>query len=280
MTDFGTRIASKNRIMRPLRSRLAPLLLMCFMAGCAISEEQEIKMGIAAAPKFEKLFGGLYPDRAVQRYVADVGMSMVRYTGRDDLPWEFKVVNSKQINAFALPGGKVYITRGLLMKLENEAQLASILGHEAGHVAHRHSVEQLERAQLLQGGAAIAGIVAGSSAVGDITQMVTGLAMMKYSRDQEKEADLTGLNYMTRQGYDPRQIVRTMEILKKASGGKSQPEFLSTHPSDITRINQIEAALPDALRFYHPSGDLPPPMPTPAPRPIYKPDIGPMPQTG
>jgi len=219
------------------------LLFLSFLAGCAISEEQEIKMGIQAAPRFEKQFGGLYRDPAVQRYVSDVGMRMVRYTGREDLPWEFKVVDSKQINAFALPGGKVYITRGLLMKLENEAQLASILGHEAGHVAHRHSVEQLERAQILQGAAALAGIVAGSGAVGDITQMVSGLAMMKYSRDQEKEADLTGLDYMTRRGYDPRAMVRSMEIIKQASGGKSPPEFLSTHPNPGNREEYLQETI-------------------------------------
>jgi predicted Zn-dependent protease len=222
-----------TRLLTPL-TRCSTILLLIFITGCAISEDQEIKMGIQAAPQFEKEFGGIVRDAALQRYVNDVGMSMVRYTGREDLPWEFKVLNSKQINAFALPGGKVYITRGMLDQLQNEAQLASILGHEAGHVAHKHSVQQLERAQLLQGGAAIAGLFGGGG-VGDITQLVGGLAMMKYGRDQEKDADLAGLDYMVREGYDPRASVQTMEILQKASGGKSQPEFLSTHPNPGNR---------------------------------------------
>ncbi len=191
-------------------------------------------MGIQAAPKFEKEFGGLVRDSELQRYVQKVGMSMVPHTGREDLPWEFKVLNSNQVNAFALPGGKVYITRGMLNQLQNEAQLASVLGHEAGHVAHRHSVQQLERAQLLQGGAALAGVFGGGS-VGDVTQLVAGLAMMKYGRDQEKDADLSGLEYMVKEGYDPRGSVQTMEILERAAGGRGQPEFLSSHPNPGNR---------------------------------------------
>ena len=104
-------------------------------------------------------------------------------------------------------------------------------------------MEQLERAQIMQGGAALVGIVAGSGAVGDITQLVTGLALMKYSRDQEKQADLTGLDYISRQGYDPTAMVRTMEIMKRASGGKSQVEFLSTHPNPGNREEYLQEAI-------------------------------------
>src|SRR4051812_28366566 len=103
-----------------------PLLQVAFLSGCALPEEQEIKIASQAAPTLEKQLGGAVPDPAVQRYVSQVGLRLIPYSRRDDMPWQFKVLNSQQINAFALPGGKVYITRGLLARLENEAQLASI----------------------------------------------------------------------------------------------------------------------------------------------------------
>src|SRR5688572_27100179 len=163
--------------------------------GCSISQEQEIAMGREMAPQFEREFGGLYPDEQVQRYVNDVGMSLVRYAGRQDLPWQFRVIESDQINAFALPGGFVYITSGLLSNLENEAQLASILGHEIGHVTERHSVQQIQRAQGAQFVPLLAGLFGGGIA-GDVAGAVTQLGLMKYGRDQEREADFEGLKYM------------------------------------------------------------------------------------
>lgn len=211
------------------------VLTLFTASGCTIDQTDEIQMGREAAPQFEKEFGGLYPDPKVQSYVNDVGMRLARQAGRSDLPWQFRVVNSDEINAFALPGGYIYITKGLLFSLENEAQLASILGHEAAHVAHRDSVEQLERQQLISGGVALAGIAADSSAVGDIGQIVGGLVIMKYSRDQEKNADLAGLDYMVRAGYDPDGMVDAMEIMRKKSGGKGPPEFFSTHPDPENR---------------------------------------------
>ena len=102
------------KLLKMLVKVLPVLLLLPILGGCAISEDEEIKMGLQSAPKIEKEFGGLYPDQQVQSYVREVGMGMVKYTDRSDLPWDFKVVNSKIINAFALPGGQVYITKGLL----------------------------------------------------------------------------------------------------------------------------------------------------------------------
>jgi predicted Zn-dependent protease len=137
-----------------------------------------------------------------------------------------------------VPGGYIYITQGLLFRLNNEAQLAGVLGHEAGHIAHRHSAQQIQQAQGLQIGAVVAGIF-GGSAVGDLSGLVGSLYLMKYGRGQEKEADMSGLKYMTDGGYAPQGMVQTMEILKKASGGKGPPEFLSTHPDPGNRVEYL-----------------------------------------
>src|SRR5687767_3611579 len=110
--------------------RVIPIVLLVFVAtGCAISEEKEIEIGRQSHAQFEREFGGIYPDQQIQQYTSRVGMDMARYAGRPKLPWQFAVLNSKQVNAFAVPGGYVYITRGLLFRMENEAMLAGVLGH-------------------------------------------------------------------------------------------------------------------------------------------------------
>ena len=226
-----------------LRTSLCLMLLAGGGVGCSISQEQEIELGRQMHPQFEQEFGGLYDDPVVQDYVNNVGMSLVTYAGRQDLPWQFRVVDSDQINAFALPGGYVYITRGLLSNLENEAQLAAILGHEIGHVVERHSVQQIQRAQgaqfipFLAGlfGGGIAGVGAGAG---------TPRTRMKYGRDQEREADYSGLKYLERGGYDPRGIVEAMQIMQRAGGGGGgAPEFLSTHPNPGNRIEYLSEAI-------------------------------------
>jgi predicted Zn-dependent protease len=206
--------------------------------GCAISEEQEMKLGREAHGQFEQEFGGVYRDTEIQDYVQKVGLKMARHAGRPNMEWEFKVLNSDQVNAFAVPGGYIYITRGLLFQLENEAQLAGVLGHEAGHIAHKHSVKQIQRAQAAQGvaiGAEVIGQVFGVGGMGDITSVVASLTVMSYGRDQEREADMSGLKYMTKEGYNPRGLVQVMKILKAAMGGGGGPEFLSTHPDPGNR---------------------------------------------
>jgi predicted Zn-dependent protease len=226
-------------------ARSLVFMLPIALPGCAsagsISEEQEIQLGRESAPQFEKQFGGVYPDQGVQRYVDKVGHSIVTFAGRHELPWRFRVLNSDQVNAFALPGGFVYITQGLLFRLENEAELAAILGHETGHVERKHSLQQIARAQNAQLLPALAGIFGGST-VGDIASVVSQLSLMKYSRNQEKEADLEGLKYIARAGYDPRGMVDAMRVLEK-SGGSAPPEFLSTHPDPGNRIEYLTDAI-------------------------------------
>jgi predicted Zn-dependent protease len=228
------------------RRRVTTILLLLFVTtGCAISEEKEIEIGRKSHGQFERQFGGMYPDAAVQEYTSRVGMAMARYAGRPNLPWSFAVLNSKQVNAFAVPGGWVYITQGLLFRMENEAMLAGVLGHEAAHVAHRHSVKQIQKAQTAQGLSLVAGIAGaffGVGGIGDVTNIVASLTLMKYGRGQEKEADMSGLKYMTTSGYNPQGMVQLMAVLQK-SGGGGAPEFLSTHPNPGNRLEYLSSTI-------------------------------------
>ena len=226
---------------RPLLVVLLAILAL-FLTGCTVSEQEEISMGQKLHPQFEKESGGLYPDSQVQQYVNTVGMSVARYAGRPNLDWRFSVVNSDQINAFAVPGGYIYITQGLLFRMTNEAQLAGVLGHESGHIAKRHTVKQIGRTKTTQGLSAVAGVVGGLFGfgfAGDITSAVGALSNMSYSREQEHEADTEGLRYMTRAGYNPQGMVELMKILQSSSGSKGPPEFLSTHPNPGNRVEYL-----------------------------------------
>jgi len=220
-----------NRFIR----KLSPVLPLCFLAGCVMPDEQEMQV-MQTIPRIEKDFGGVWGDATVQRYVSEIGLGLSRSSGNEDAGWEFKVLNSQLSNAFALPGGKVYVTRGLLGKLENEAQLAAILGHEIAHVVCGHTAGQLQRVQAAQDGAMMSAIVGGFGA-DEVNPFVAG--QKRFSREQEKEADLYGLNYMARQGYDPRAVLRMMDIFQFACGGE-RPEAKSTHPSSDNRRQYLQ----------------------------------------
>jgi predicted Zn-dependent protease len=210
-----------------------------------VSEGQEIAMGRQADPEIVAQLG-LYPDSAVQRYVSDLGLRLAAVSERPDLPWTFRVLDDPTVNAFALPGGFIYITRGILTHLESEAQLVGVLGHEIGHVTARHSASQMSRAQLAQIGL-VAGMVF-SETVRDyagVASQSLGLLFLKFGRDDESQADELGIRYMTREGYDPRELAGVMRMLSRtsqlASGGGRAPEWLSTHPDPDNRSEAILA---------------------------------------
>jgi len=231
---------------RNLLRHVSSVLFLVLLSGCAINEQKEIEIGQKTHWQFEQEFGGRYPDAQLQTYVSGVGMNVARYAGRPNLPWQFAVLNSKQVNAFAVPGGYIYITQGLLFRLESEAMLAGVLSHEAAHIAHRHSVQQMQRAQTAQGLAMTAGVVGslfGYGWAGDVTGAVASISLMKYGRDQEKQSDLSGLRYMTQAAYDPRGMVQTMSVLQQASGGKGGPEFLSSHPNPGNRLEYLRETI-------------------------------------
>jgi predicted Zn-dependent protease len=211
-----------------------------------ISEEQEVAMGREADQQVVQSLG-LYQDEEVQAYVNRLGQQLARESERPNLPWTFRVVDDPVVNAFAFPGGYIYVTRGLMTHLSNEAELVSVLGHEIGHVTGRHSVEQMSKQQLAQIGF-IAGMLIKPELAqySDLAQTGLGLMFLKYGRDDEREADDLGLRYMTRENYDPREMPQVFEVLRRVSeqqGGGRVPGWMSTHPTPENRIERIESQL-------------------------------------
>lgn len=216
-----------------------------------ISEEKEIAIGTEAEPQFIAENGGLVESQKLRDYVSNLGNQLAAVSERPDLPWNFNVLDSDQINAFALPGGKVFMSRGLLEKMTNEAQLAGVLGHEIGHVTAQHVNSRMSQALIIQG-IAIGATVAGEVADDDTLKVLGvgagvggGVYLLKFGRDQESESDELGVRYMTRLGYNPLGQVQVMEILKEAAGGGSGSEFFATHPLPQTRIDRLQDLIAD-----------------------------------
>ncbi len=219
----------------------------------ALSRSDEIAMGVQAMPSMLKEYGGKVAQQDLQDYVSSIGKKMAAQTEGDapSLPWEFTLLDSDVINAFALPGGKVFISRGLAERMTNEAQLAGVLGHEIGHVTARHINDQIARETGANIFAQVVGAVAGEAggAVAQAAPVVINVGgnavLLKYSRDQESEADALGMRYMTKVGYNPIAQRQVMEILQKASKAEGGPggEFFATHPYPETRIKRITILL-------------------------------------
>ncbi len=216
-----------------------------------ISESQEIAMGQQADSQVVASVG-LYPNNDLQRYVQDLGAKIAKTSERPNLPWTFRVVDDPSVNAFALPGGFIYVTRGLMTYVENEAELAGVVGHEIGHVTAQHSVHTMSSQELTQ-----LGVTAGMmikpelQRYGQLVNTGLGLLYLKYSRDDESQADHLGLRYMLREGSDPRQLIQVFEMLSRvsaSSGGGSLPVWLETHPSPENRSENIQKEL-DSLRI-------------------------------
>jgi beta-barrel assembly-enhancing protease len=226
----------------------------------ALSVNQEIALGLESAPEMARQFGGLDPDPRRQQLVKSVGQRIVSAIPKaaDVYPFDFHLLGDSQtVNAFALPGGQVFITRALFDQLKTEGQLAGVLGHEVGHVVQRHSAEHIAKAQLQQG---LTGAVAvgaydpdrpGSSRNVAIAAAVAAqLASLKYSRNDELESDRVGLKYMADAGYDPRSMIEVMRVLQAASGGGRTPEFFATHPNPENRLEKLQAL----IREIYPQG--------------------------
>lgn len=217
-----------------------------------LSRDWEIQTGLEAAPQMTEEYGGVVADAGLRQYVTNLGMRLKAETEGENaaLPWEFFLLDSEVINAFALPGGKVFMSRGLAERMTNEAQLAGVLGHEIGHVTARHGNERVSQ-QLVAAGVVSAVAVGASASDSElvaqglpyILSAGSGVFLLKYSRDQESEADYLGMRYMSRVGYNPIGQLQVMEILKAAAGSDHPPEFLATHPLPDTRIERIRALL-------------------------------------
>jgi predicted Zn-dependent protease len=227
---------------------------LALAAGCArnpvtgkrqlalVSTEQEIALGKEGAQQITQSIGR-YEDPKVQAYVQEIGKRMAASSERPELPWSFTVLDDATVNAFALPGGPVFVTRGILTHFNSEAEMASVLGHEIGHITARHSVEQISKAQLAQVGLGVGMILSEDvRQFGQLAGVGLQLAFLKFGRDAERQADELGFKYMTAQSYDPREMANVFTTLARASlargeGGKL-PEWLSTHPDPENRAEK------------------------------------------
>jgi len=218
-----------------------------------MSESQEISMGRQADAEIVQTYG-LYDDPKLAAYVDSVGQRMALLSDRPGLEFTFRVLDSPVINAFALPGGYVYITRGILAHMNDEAELAMVIGHEIGHVTARHGAEQYTKQQLAGLGLGLGSLFVPQVArFGQLAETALGLLFLKYSRDDESQADELGVRYATRAGFDPTEGVSFFHVLDRMSqeSGQSLPSWLSTHPAPGDRV-QRTAELARAAKEEHP----------------------------
>jgi len=225
-------------------------LALALLSGCTVnpitgseelmffSPDKDLELGQKYAPLVEKELGGRMPEEGLQSYVNRIGQRLAGFCQRPDVAYHFAAIEEGGANALALPGGYIYITRDLLKEFKTEAQMAAVLSHEIAHVVARDTLvamsEQIGMTALMA-----AAQVGGSPDLARGTQFVTAVLTLQYSRDDEKEADLAGLTYMTQAGYDPNAMVEVMQILEKLQ--MIRPiEFFSTHPSPESRIAYLQ----------------------------------------
>src|SRR2546422_1816728 len=237
-----------------MKKLILSLLVICMTAAatdCArnpvtgkrqivlVSESQEIAMGQQSDPQVREEYG-IVDNAALQAYVQSLGRKLVAVSHRPNLEWHFTVVDSPVVNAFAIPGGYVYLTRGILAYLGNEAELAGVMGHEIGHVTARHSVRQITRQELGQLGLNVGGVLSPTfGQLGNVAQSGLGLVFLRFSRDDEREADRLGVEYAARTACDPRQVSNFFDVLGRLSTANDRetiPGWLSTHPDPPQRV--------------------------------------------
>jgi len=232
------------------------LALMAGVAACAtnpvtgrrelsfMSEAQEISIANESDPQIKEEMG-VYNDPELQRYVSEIGWKIAKISERAHLPWRFTVVDVPAVNAFAVPGGGIYITRGIMPFLDNEAELAGVIGHEIGHVTARHSAQQYTRQISGMVGLTALGIfVPAARPFGDLSAQALGVVFLKYGRDDELQADELGARYESRLGWDPAGVpafLSTLGRLDEAAGDRrGVPNWLSTHPDPLSRVQDIQ----------------------------------------
>ena len=222
-----------------------------------VSQDDEVAIGQEEAQKVAASMPVLQ-HQPVQDMVKRVGMEMAKASERPTLPWNFTVLDDPVVNAFALPGGPIFITRGILTYMNSEAELASVLGHEIGHVTARHSASQMSKQQVASLGLGVASVISSTAAqYAGLAQQGLGVLMLKYGRDDERQADGLGYRYMLKANWDPREAVKMFQMLQKTSGTDKEgrpPEWMSTHPDPGDRAERAAARLkeltanPDSMR--------------------------------
>ncbi|MDX1531341.1 MAG: M48 family metalloprotease [Rhodothermales bacterium] len=227
-----------------------------------LTVEQEVALGTRAAPELVAQFGGLHPDAQAQRALDRIGDRLVAGSVAEETPYPFTfglLADAETVNAFALPGGPIFVTAGLARRL-GEAELAGVLAHEVAHVVARHAAEQLAKERLTQGLAGAAAILSSDGEGGAgaaVAQAVGRVVGMRHGREDELEADRLGVRIMAEAGYDPRAMIEVMRTLAATGPGARLPEFFSTHPNPDDRIAEIEAAIAEQYPDGLPAGSGP-----------------------
>ncbi|HUR37270.1 MAG TPA: M48 family metallopeptidase [Terriglobales bacterium] len=258
-----------NTLKQSLAQRLVALALIVAMTGCAAkqtgplqpgqdaypqaggfnqySPEQEVEIGKQVAAQADAQYPVLPPRGPVQDYVSTLGQKLASHLPENPYQFEFKVINQKEINAFALPGGPIRINVGTLQAADSEAQLAGVMAHEIAHVYMRHATRNASKEALISLPAQILGAITGNGAVGQLAQLGIGVGVqglfLKYSRDAESEADRVGAKLMYESGYDPRAMAQFFEKLEGEGGGSGGPQFLSDHPNPGNRAQSVTEAI-------------------------------------
>lgn len=240
-----------------MRQTIAALGLVAFMAGCStnpvtgkrefsmVSEQQEIAMGAQAHQQVIEEFG-IYDERPeLTEMVQRIGRQVAATSDRPEIQWTFTILDSSMVNAMAIPGGYVYVTRGILNHMNSEDELASVIAHEVAHVAARHSVQRISQAQLAQLGMVVGSVLAGPQATqqyGQLAELGAGLLFQRYSRQQETQADLLGTAYMTEAGHNPRGAVAMLETLRRIDRGRSSGvnAYFMNHPDPAKRVQDVQ----------------------------------------
>jgi predicted Zn-dependent protease len=213
-----------------------------------MSEQQEIALGQETDQQVRREMG-VYDDQQLNQYVTQIGQRLAKVSERPTLPWHFAVVDDGVVNAFALPGGYIYLSRGILPYLNSEAEMAGVLGHEIGHVTARHSAQQYSRATGASLGLALGSILFPEAApFGQLAEAGIGLLFLKYGRDDELQADSLGVRYTARSGWDPAGVAGMLQTLDRIDEGSESdvPNWLSTHPAPADRVEQVQAAIQKA----------------------------------
>ena len=209
----------------------------------SMTPDKEIAIGLQSAPQMAEQHGGLHPNTQYQALVDNIGGKLVNNSIAKETPYKYEfhlLTDPNTINAFALPGGQIFITYALFSQLENEDQLAGVLGHEIGHVLGRHSAERIAESEYWQG------LVTAGNVGADMGGLVGGIGqqtLLKNGRGDELESDDLGVRFMIRAGYNPEEMIGVMEILKQAAGPNRVPEFQSTHPDPENRIEKIRESI-------------------------------------
>ena len=243
--------------MRVFRTLASVIALGLILTGCStnpstgrsqlilLSSEQLSAMGAEAKPQMVQEFGGEVSSPQLRNYVSEVGNKVAAHVEPQyrNIQWDFVTLNSDVINAFALPGGHIFVTRGLLSRMTNEAQLAAVLGHEVGHVTGRHADERVSQSMAAQGLLIGIGTATESQVLVEGANSLANTVLLSFSRDQEDESDWQGIKYMVRANYDPQGMVQLLQILIDASQGQRPPEMTSTHPYPENRLRDVQKTI-------------------------------------